>query len=382
MLKLSFVNLFRRPARSFLSVVSIAIGIAVIITLVSIVDGAENSFNDTISQFQGVLVMQKDSLDQTLSQINEEPAKSKISRMSGVRNVISELFVLPTTIEGSSLGSGIGDISSAYTFVYGVKPSEFKKLNGNGWLGEMGKGSFLTEDKESIVIGKTFADNYDKFVNSKVRINGRSYKVKGILKTENELNGSAIIMNFDEAKDLAGFPDGKVSSFYVELNDISLDKKIAQKINFQFPEFEANTSSDFSDQLSGVLGNFRLLVIVIAGISALVAGIGIINTMIMSVMERRKEIGTLMAGGWTKETVLLMILLESGFLGILGGIAGLIMGLIFSFSLSIALGMEPFISVPLMINSFLFAFILSLVAGVYPAFRASKLNPIEALRVG
>ena len=380
MLKLSFVNLFRRPARSFLSVVSIAIGIAVIITLVSVVDGAESSFNDTISQFQGVLVMQKDSMDQTLSQMDEEPYKSKISRIPGVRNVIKEIFVLPTTIEGKSTSSGAGDFSNAYTFVYGIEPSEFKKLNGNGWLGEMGKGSFLTEDKESIVIGKTFADNYDKFVNSKVKVNDRSYKVKGILKTENEMNGSVIIMNFDEAKSLVDFPDGKVSSFYIELNDISLDKKIAQKIDFQFPELEANTSSDFSDQLSGVLGNFRLLVIVIAGISALVAGIGIINTMIMSVMERRKEIGTLMAGGWTKETILLMILLESGFLGILGGIAGLTMGLIFSFSLSAALGMEPFISVPLMINSFLFAFILSLVAGGYPAFRASKLNPLEALR--
>ncbi|MBI5884649.1 FtsX-like permease family protein, partial [archaeon] len=116
------------------------------------------------------------------------------------------------------------------------------------------------------------------------------------------------------------------------------------------------------------------------GLAALVAGIGIINTMLMSVLERFKEIGALKAVGWTSMNVLLMVLLESLFLGIVGGILGIGVGFLAGSLIQLLFGLSTKISLDLIIQSFLFALIISLAAGLYPAYRASKMDPIQALR--
>jgi len=378
MLKLAFFNLFRRKLRSLLCILGIVIGVTIIIVLVSVVDGAEKQFNDTIAQFQGIMVQEKDAVDNTLSVIDEDYAQ-KIKRIEGVRNVVKEIYFLPTKIDDSFVKRS--DLS--FIFVYGIDPQEFSKLKGNGLLGELEKGSMLNaNDKDYIVIGKSFADKFNKFINSTVKIEQKKFKVKGILKSENELMGNVIVMHIDSARELSSFPEKKISSIFVELNDISQDKKIADKINFQFSEIEALTTNDFSEQINSVMGNFRLVVFVVAAISALIAAIGIINTMLMSVMERKAEIGTLKAVGWTNSNIILMIMLESIFLGIIGGIIGIIFGFLGSIALSNIIGIKSFISIALIIQAFGFAFVLSLIAGIYPAITAAKLQPVEAIRVG
>ena len=129
-----------------------------------------------------------------------------------------------------------------------------------------------------------------------------------------------------------------------------------------------------------VLGNLKLLVVIVSIIAAIVAGVGIINTMLMSVMERTKEIGTLKAVGWTNTNVMSMIILESAFIGIIGGIIGIAFGYFCSFMLGYLGGVPTYVTLTTIIESFVFAIVIGIVGGAYPAYVASKLDPIEALR--
>ena len=238
-----------------------------------------------------------------------------------------------------------------------------------------------SNDKYAVLIGKSLADNMHKFIGSSIKVNGQKFRVKGIVSSESELLGNLIIMNIDTAREIGGFPKDKVSSFYVEVIDPAEDRKVAEKINFALgSEVEANTASDFSETFAGVIKNFRLVALAIALISAFVAAIGILNTMLMSVMERYKEIGTLKATGWTNANIMQMILYESTFIGIIGGILGILFGTAISKLVSLQIGMPTFVSAELLSESFLFALVIGVGAGLYPAWKASRFDPVEALR--
>lgn len=378
MLKLAFLNLFRRKSRTLLSFIGIAIGVAAIISLVSVVDGTYAEFNSLVSQFQGILVMEKDSIDQMHSSLDAS-LKHELEKIPGVRTVVSEIWLMPKSVDGKelSLKSGLSKI----TFVYGADMKEYNKLKGNGWLGEMYKGEMLSQnDTGQVVIGKKLFDDMDKFIGTVLKINGKNFKIKGVLKTESDYLGNIILLNLSDARELSNFDATKVSSYYVELLNPKDDKKISELIEFKFGEqVKAHTAASYSQEFGGVLENFRLVVFIIAGLSAIVAAIGIINTILMSVMERRREIGTLKATGWSDESIMKMILYESLFIGLFGGIVGLALGFLISFILE-GIGLNPLITIELVLEAYVFAVVLGLLAGIYPAIRALRMSPVEAMR--
>ncbi len=281
MLKLAFLNLFRRKSRTFLAVVGIVIGITALIALNAVVDGIYNEIDTVIGSFQAIMVMEKGSMDQTLSKLDES-LRAKIESIQGVRVVVPEVWILPQTVEGKTLALSQSLIPPT---IYGVDISAYRKLRGNGWIGELEKGEMLnSNDKYAVLMGKSLADDMHKFIGSSIKLNGQKFRVKGIVSSESELLGNLIIMDIDTAREIGGFPKDKVSSFYVEVIDPTEDRKVAKKINFALgSEVEANTASDFSEMFAGVMENFRLAALAIALISAFVAAIGIINTILMSV---------------------------------------------------------------------------------------------------
>lgn len=380
MIKLAFLNLFRRKSRTILSLLGIMIGVAAIISLVSIVDGTYNEFNSLVSQFQGVMVMEKDSMDQTLSSVNASLG-SELEQVQGVRTVVSEIWVLPKKVDGKSI-SLEGGLASMTTFAYGADMKKYNELRGNGWLGEMYKGEMLKpNDTGKVVIGRKLYDDKDKFLGSTLEINDKKFTVKGVLKTESDYLGNVMLLNLSDARELSDFDNTKVSSYYVELNNPKDDKKIAKIIEFKYgDEIEAQSASSYSEEFGGVLGNFRLVVFIIAALSAIVAAIGIVNTILISVMERKKEIGTLKATGWNDESVMKMIIYESFFMGVFGGIAGLFLGFFICSLMQGNFGLKPLITIELVIEAYVFAVMLGLLAGIYPAYKALKMSPVEAMR--
>lgn len=376
MIKLSFLNLFRRKTRAMLSVSGIAIGVAAIIVLVSLVDGFTGQFDEVISQFKGVIVSEKDSVDQSVSRVDSSFG-GKLGSLPGVKAVIPEIWALPQSIDGKSLG--ISSFSSP--FIYGLDVGKYYSSGGKGWLNDTEKGSLLrSSDSGQVMIGKKLASERRKFVGSTIKVNDRTYKVKGILKGESDLVSSIIVMNLEDARDVASFPEGKVSSYTVLLSDISADKAVAELIGLKFGDkLQAQTQADLSEQFTGIVGNLRLLAIVIALVSSIVAGIGIANTILMSVLERFREIGALKAVGWTNGNIMKMILYESLFIGALGGAFGVAIGYLGSGAIR-GFGLTTVVGPELAIGSFLGAVLVGTAGGVYPSFIASKMDPVEALR--
>lgn len=377
MIKLSFLNLFRRKSRTALALLGIIIGVAAIIVLVSMVDGLYAELNSVIGQFQGVYVMERDAMDQTLSKVDLS-YQNELESVRGVRLAMPEIWGLPSTIEGGPVSSMMS------TAIYGLDAKDYLLLGGVPWVGEIEKGTFLKPGEDGyVVIGRQLADEYDKFPGGTFKVNGKKFKIKGIYRAGSSMLGSMIVMSLKDARDLTGFTEGKVNSFYLGLSDPTMDKEVTNAINFKFKDdLEAMTSSDFSNEMGSVLGNFRLLVFFIAAISAIVGGVGIINTILMSIMERTKEIGALKAVGWGNGDVMRMILYESVFLGCLGGVFGLVLGFLVDVALQQAFGLNYAITAPLVFQAFGFAFIIGLLAGIYPAFRASSLDPVAAISGG
>ena len=152
-------------------------------------------------------------------------------------------------------------------------------------------------------------------------------------------------------------------------------------------DFEVQSPQAALDSLKSTLFAINLFIYIIAGISLLVGGIGIMNTMYTAVLERRKEIGIMKSIGARNSTIFTLFFIESGFLGMVGGIVGIILGMILAYGLAaigrIALGSELIqasIGLSLIIGALLFSFILGTIFGVLPAIQASKQNPVDSLR--
>jgi len=378
MIKLAFRNLFRQKTRTFLAILGIIIGITALIALNAVIDGIYNELNTAVGSFQGIMVMQKGAVDQPLSKLKES-LKTKISSVQGVRTVVPEVWGSPRTIDGKA--QNLLSMQSVI-LIYGVDASAYRKLRGSGWIGELEEGELLDgSDHGYVLLGKTLAKDKKKFIGSTIKINDEKFKVKGILKTESELYGNVIMMNISDARKIAGLSEDKVNSFYVELENPKDDKKIAEKINFLLgSEVEAMSSSDFSETFANVLSNFSLTALAIAAISAFVAAMGIMNTILMNIMERYKEIGTLKATGWTNFNIMQLILYESFFMGLIGGVCGVVLGILASFSITAISGVPTLLKLESIAQAFLFAFSIGIVAGLYPAYRASRLEPAEAIR--
>jgi len=231
-----------------------------------------------------------------------------------------------------------------------------------------------------VVIGNQMAEDNHKSVGSSITLNGKKFIIKGIFTAKSDLLENIVIMSLDDVREIVPIPKDKIALLEVEPENLTDDKKLVTLINLKYSDLDAKSSSDLSEQFDGILGSFRSLVFVVAGLSALVAGVGIINVMLMSVLERFKEIGALKAVGWTESDVLNMILIESILIGIIGGVFGLILGYFASNLAGNLLNIPPSISIELLALTFLFAVSVGFIAGLYPAHYASKMDPIQALR--
>ena len=169
----------------------------------------------------------------------------------------------------------------------------------------------------------------------------------------------------------------------VKVNDPSQASEIVEQINTSFSEIHASLTGEFAEQMP----DFETMDVMMGSISflaILVGGVGVMNTMLMAVLERTREIGVLRALGWRSRRILGMILQEAVWLGILGGLIGILI----AFGLGYLLGQIPMMGdvlklvweIDIFIRAIAIAVFLGVVGGLYPALRATRLQPVEALR--
>jgi len=266
---------------------------------------------------------------------------------------------------------------------------------------EIASGRFLERgDMYSVVLGdliveSTFGGGIP--LNGNVVIGGRSFKVVGILE-----GGSTAYMPIDIAREtFDDIGEDEFDSILVKLKDIELSEETIELVtkklmlsrgilNEKDKDFSVSDPSSTRETLQETMNTMTLFLTAIAAISLLVGAVGIANTMFTSVLEKTKDIGIMKAIGAQNKDILLIFLFNSGLIGFVGGLGGVMLG-VFGSSLVSSLGSDgggmtskifgsTAISPSLLIFALIFSIVIGMIAGAIPAYRASKLNPVDALR--
>jgi len=253
------------------------------------------------------------------------------------------------------------DVNGTQLYVEGV----------NNW-----KDIKLINGTQGVVINQVAVEKLGYDIGSKITVKGQELTVTGITK---DAQASYIYVNQSTVRQMA---DDKVSAIYAQTNGDP--KTVADDVEKQVTGVSAETKSEKVNEIQEMTGQALLFMGIIASIALLVGIISVINTMLISVMERTKELGVLKAIGFTNWEIKGSILFESGLLGFLGGFIGVVLGLIGIVVIANLLDLAEYIPgmMPLwLILGVIFgSTFLSILAGLYPAMRASKLNVVEALR--
>lgn len=215
-----------------------------------------------------------------------------------------------------------------------------------------------------------------------VEISGTRFKVVGIYETNIGWEQTGGVVTLRDAQNFIGRPR-QVSMVAVKLKVATEAPAIVEQINAKYPGVYAALSSEFAEEMPDMQSS-KAMLDGISVIAIIAGGLGVLNTMLMSVFERTREIGVLRALGWRRQAVMALILREAVLLGVLGGVAGVVIafGLVELMKVSPTLGswVEPAWSWEIFARAFLLSIFLGAVGGLYPAYRATRLSPVEALR--
>jgi ABC-type antimicrobial peptide transport system permease subunit len=306
---------------------------------------------------------------------SEADASVDLSKID--QNVVRRISTLPGVHAAEGFLTGYTNLADLPFFiVFGYQPRglairEFTVMEGESIQGP-----------RQIMLGRVAAENLNKDVGDTLRLFESLYKVVGIYETGVTFQDGGGVISLRDAQKLFGQPN-KVSFFSVWLENPTQAEALIQRIEQQFPQVNISKASEFTEDLSDIEA-LRASTWGISVMALVVGGLGMTNTMVMSVFERTREIGVLRALGWRKRRVLGMIVRESVVLSMIGGLVGIALGLLLGAVLSQSSLVQSWIelkySTGLFGQALLTAGLLGVVGGAYPAWRAANLQPIEALR--
>jgi ABC-type antimicrobial peptide transport system permease subunit len=356
-------NLWRRKARSLLTMLGIAIGVAAVIALGAMAEGIAEGYAAYGGSGVDLLVMQSDSYDMSLSTVDEQ-AGERIAQMGDVRSVSGVIFNL-VQMEGIP-----------YFIVGGYDPEEvaiehFKITQGQP-----------LEREKQVILGRQAADNLHKAVGDTIKLYDTPFRVVGIFETGLSFEEGGAIIPLADAQAIFKKPR-QVTYYEVQVRDPTQVDKVQARIEQLLDDVSVSKAADVADEQATVQ-SLQAMAWGISLVAILIGGLGMMNTMIMAVFEQTREIGVLRAVGWRRARVLRLILSQSLVLSALGGLLGVAIGLglvsLINRTPAISSFAPGVVKAPLLIQGVSVALVLGLVGGFYPAWRAAGLNPIEALR--
>lgn len=379
--KLILRNLFISKSRFALTLTGITLGITSLVVMISLGAGLQEQIKRQATDlganlvvtpkgwcaYEQVKVLSGNQLPDAI------PAEdlAKIEQVEGIE-------VLPYLTVGSA-------INNEPVPVTGIRVSD--TVASKGWSVE--KGVAPSDEETAVLAGAAIAENFDLEPGDTVTIRGTEFTVSGVLDATGGGDDAVLFMPLSVAQTVYE-TDGRVSFAAVQVDDLEkvdlYSKQISDAANVAVVSDEQLLASVIS-----VVDTVNTTLRVIAAVAILTAAFGIINTMLMATFERRREIGILKSVGGSNASIFRTFLLESGLYGVIGGVIGLVVGVASSQLITPYIAQNEFTAfigsaevtaIPPVLDMFYIlvgAIVVSMIAGVYPAWRAARLQPVEAI---
>lgn len=396
----SIKNLRHRRLRSWLTMIGIIIGITAVVSLIGIGQGLKMAITSQFGSMgtDKLAVMASGGLGPpgtgVVTPLTKDNAK-KIEQVKGVKFVIGRLVRTGKMEYNDHVGFG---------YAASMAEGDGRKLIEEVMNLEAEKGRLLRDgDSKKVVLGSNLGEENAGFgkqivLGSKILLQDEGFEVIGFLeKGGNFLVDNIVLVEEDDLREILDIPDDEIDVIAVQVQPNADIKAVQEDIEKLMrkerdvkkgeEDFVVETPQAVLGQVNSTLFAVQLFVYIIAAISILVGGIGIMNTMFTSVLERTKEIGIMKSVGAKNRTIFSLFFIESGLIGSVGGVLGAVLGISIAMGLAfvgrLALGSDLIradISIWLVFGAIFGSFLLGSIFGIIPAVRASKLNPVDALR--
>lgn len=393
---MAWASLIANKLRSLLTMLGIIIGVAAVIALVSIGNGVKQDIEDSISSLGSNLLVVLPGAPRTPgARSSQGSMKSlKISDYEAIAKLEGVKAASPMT-NGSYVV--IYQNKNWTTSVAGVN-SNFQDVN--NWT--MTSGRFFSDknvqNRERVaVVGQTVVKNLfadEDPVGKEIRVKNIPFRVIGVLKSKgngtmgNDQDDTVLIPYTTSMERVEGIDylrrvyvvakdDGGIDRLQADIENLLRVRHNIKDTNLD--DFNIQNMKSIMETVAQTTGTFTLFLGAVAAISLVVGGIGIMNIMLVSVTERTREIGVRKALGATYSVIVTQFLIEAVVISLMGGFIGIAFGIGASKVIGMVSGMSPIVSVPTIIMSFAFSMAIGLIFGIYPARKAAKLNPIDAL---
>jgi putative ABC transport system permease protein len=391
-----------------LAVLGLTIPLLAFLGLFSLSGGIRHLMGDTLASMDNLMVLSANAPAPVFSDLPPGTGDA-LRKVPGVRVAAAEVWKVAPPIDGQG-GGGLGGAALRMLTkpkdqgakgllnmiaVEGQDIREHAKLksatiNHSILPASKGGGRMLNESdagKPYVVISTKIAHDYPnadgspRQVGQTIRLGSQDFTIVGLYDTGSLLIDATIVMDIGMARKLLGLGPDAVSTYNVEPVDSAESDTLAERIERAVPGVRVQRISQFNLTVGAIMGRLDLFLLLAVALAVLVGGVGIANTMLMSTSERYVEFGVMRTVGWTRRDVLALVTAESALLGLLSGLLGA--GLATAGVLTVNRFLEGFsleLSPWLIATSLAAALGIATLSGLYPAWKASRMTPMDAIR--